>query len=156
MKTLDKAIRELVTGHPFFKHLNSRYIHLLTDCAELVRFGPGEDIFREGQEADRLYLIHKGRVSLETFVPRMGATTVQTLGAGGALGWSWLYAPHRWQFSARALEPVEAIAFSAVSLREKIEENHDFGYDLLLRIGRVILERLQNTRRKLVEFYVGD
>ena len=81
---------------------------------------------------------------------------MQTIDAGGALGWSWLYPPFQWQFSARAVEPVEAVAFGAASLRKKAEENHDFGYDLLLRVGRVMLETLRGTRRKLVKFYVRD
>lgn len=142
--------------HPFFRNLNPRYVNLLAECASFVQFGQEQDIFREGQTADRFFIIHKGRVALETFVPRSGATTVQTIHSGAALGWSWLYAPYQWQFSARALEPVEAVAFAAAKLREKAEENHDFGYDLLLRMGRVMLDTLQGTRRKLVEFYVRD
>lgn len=118
--------------------------------------GRWQDIFREGQQAARFYIIHTGRVALETFVPRSGSTTVQTIDAGGALGWSWLYPPFQWQFSARAVEPVEAVAFGAASLRKKAEENHDFGYDLLLRVGRVMLETLHGTRRKLVKFYVRN
>jgi CRP-like cAMP-binding protein len=155
-KTVSNTLHDIIVTHPFFKNLNSRYIHLLADCASFERFGQGQDIFREGQQADHLYIIHKGRVALETFVPRSGATTVQTVDAGSALGWSWLYPPYQWQFSARAIEPVEAVAFGAANLREKAEENHDFGYELITRVGRVILETLQGTRRKLVEFYVRD
>jgi len=150
------TVRDIIVAHPFFKNLNPHYVHLLADCALFERFGIGQDIFREGQQADRFYIIHTGRVALETFVPRSGPTTVQTVEAGGALGWSWLYPPYAWQFSARAVEPVEAVAFGAASLRENAEENHDFGYELLLRMGRVMLDTLQGTRRKLVEFYVRD
>ena len=150
------TVRDIIVAHPFFKNLNPHYVHLLADCASFERFGPGQDIFREGQQADRFYIIHKGHIALETFVPRTGPTKVQTIDVGGALGWSWLYPPYQWQFSARAVEPVEAVAFDAASLREKAEENHDFGYDLLMRVGSVMLETLQGTRRKLVEFYVRD
>lgn len=83
-------------------------------------------------------------------------TTVQIIYTGGALGCSWLYPPYTWQFSARAVDPVEAVAFGAVGLLEKAEENHDFGYDLLMRVGKVMVETLQNTRHTLVEFYVHD
>ena len=69
--------------------------------------GRWQDIFRKGQQADRFYIIHQGRVALETFVPRSGSTTVQTNEAGGALWWSWLYPPFQWQFSARAVQPVQ-------------------------------------------------
>lgn len=149
-------VREIILAHPFFKGINPCYVHLLTDCASFVRFGVREDIFREDQDADHFYLIDKGRVSLDTFVPRVGSTTIQTIGPGEALGWSWLYPPYRWQFNARVVDPVEAVAFGALSLREKTEENHDFGYDLAMRVGHVMLLRLQATRRRLVEFCVGN
>ena len=153
--TAPDLVREIILAHPFFQGINPRYVHLLTDCALSVRFGVAHDIFREGQDADHFYLIHKGRVSLDTFVPRIGSTTIQTIGPGEALGWSWLYPPYRWQFNARTIDPVEAVSFGALSLREKAEENHDFGYDLAMRVGGVMLARLQATRRRLVEFYVG-
>jgi len=150
------TVRDIIVAHPFFKDLNPHYVHLLAECASFEQFAIGQDIFLEGQQEDRFYLIHKGRVSLETFVPRTGATTLHTVNAGDALGWSWLYPPYQWQFSARALDPIEAVAFGAASLRERAAENHDFGYDLLLRMGRMMLDTLQGTRRKLVEFYVRD
>lgn len=150
------SLQDVIVSHPFFKNLNSKHVHLLTDCAAVERFGPGQELFHEGQAADRFYIIQKGRVALETFVPRVGPTTVQTIEAGGAVGWSWLYPPYQWQFSARAVDPVEAVVFGAASLRDKAEKHHKFGYDLLLRVGRVMLETLQSARRRLVEFYVQD
>ena len=38
-------------------------------------------------------LIDKGAVTLESFVPGRGVTTVQTIGTGDALDWSWLFPP---------------------------------------------------------------
>jgi CRP/FNR family transcriptional regulator, cyclic AMP receptor protein len=86
-------------------------------------------------------------------VPGKGAITIETLGAGKALGWSWLFPPYRWRFSARSVELTEAVAFSAHKLRNYAEENHDFGYELTTRVGQVILQRLQAARSQLVEFY---
>lgn len=150
------TVTRIILAHPFFKALNPHYLHLWVECASFVQFGPGHDIFREGQQADHFYIISKGSVALETFVPRAGMTTVQIIHEGGVLGCSWLYPPYTWQFSARTIDPVEAVAFGAAGLLEKAEENHDFGYDLLMRAGRVMVETLQNTRHKLVEFYVQD
>jgi CRP/FNR family cyclic AMP-dependent transcriptional regulator len=151
-----ETLRKLVAAHPFCVGLSVRHIDLLAAVAAFERFGPAESLFREGQPAEQFYLINKGGVVLETFVPRTGTVTLQTINAGSALGWSWLYPPYQWQFTAVVTEPVEAIAFSASGLRRKAEENHDFGYELLLRVGRLMLETLQGTRRRLVEFYVRD
>jgi len=149
MDTLESTI----ATHPFTKDLNPRFLHLLNECATFERFGAGQQIFQESFEADRFYLIHRGRVALQTFVPATGVTTIQTVGTGEALGWSWLYPPYRWHFSAVAVEPVEAAALCARTLRDRMQENHEFGYEIALRVGQLMLERLQATRLRLLEMY---
>lgn len=148
-----ETLKDIIAGHPFTKGLNPRYLHLLTECATYERFPIEQPIFQESFEADRFYLIHTGRVALQTFVPGSGVTTIQTIGPGEALGWSWLFPPHRWHFTAVALEPTEAVAIGARKLRDEMEENHDFGYAIALRIGQLMLERLQATRMRLLELY---
>jgi CRP-like cAMP-binding protein len=54
----------------------------------------------------------------------------------------------RWPF-----EPVEAAALCARTLRDRMEENHEFGYAIALRLGQMMLERLQATRLRLLEMY---
>ena len=149
MDTLESTI----ATHPFTKDINPRFLHLLKECATFERFGIGHEIFHESFEADRFYLIHSGRVALQTFVPGTGVTTIQTIGAGEALGWSWLYPPYRWHFSAVTVDPVEAAAICAKTLRDRMEENHEFGYALTMGVGQVMLERLQATRLRLLEMY---
>ena len=136
---------------PFFEGLERRYLEKLIDCAQERHFRPGEYVFREGEPADHFYIITGGRVALETRVPDGEAVLVGTVGEWEALGWSWLFAPHRWHFDARALTPVEAIAFDAVTLRARCEEDHSLGYALMKRFARVLMQRLQATRLDLVE-----
>jgi hypothetical protein len=49
------------------------------------------------------------------------------LGEGEVLGWSWLLPPYQWHYSARAIEPTEAIALDGVALRGLCEQDHDLG-----------------------------
>ena len=147
------TLESVIATHPFTKDINPHYLHLLNECATYERFGADQEIFHESFEADRFYLIHSGRVALQTFMPATGVKTIQTVGAGEALGWSWLYPPYRWHFSVSTVEPVEAAAFCARTLRERMEENHEFGYTIALRVGQLMLERLQATRLRLLEMY---
>lgn len=149
MATLDTLIAE----HRFTRELNPRYLHLLCECATYEQFGAGQVIFQEGGEADRFFLIQSGLVALQTFAPGQGMMTIQTIGVGEALGWSWLVPPYRWHFTAVAMEPIEAISLWAPTLRDRMEENHDFGYAIWTRMGSVMLERLQSTRLRLLEPY---
>ena len=148
-----ETLEEMIVKHPFLNGLNPDYFHLLQECAKSERFEAGQLVFQEGQEADHFYLIQTGQVRIDAFVPGRGNITVQTVSAGAALGWSWLFPPFQWHFSAHANETTELMAFDAQFLRDTSEANHDFGYELIKRVSRVMLQRLQETRLLLVDFY---
>lgn len=149
MRTLETILAE----HPFFAGLEPRYVQIIAGCASNVAFGEGHIIFREGEEANRFYLIREGRVALEVHAAGVGTITIQTLDAGDILGWSWLVPPYRWHFDARAIEPTRAIALDGECLRRKCDEDHDMGYELLKRFAEIITQRLQATRLQLLDVY---
>ena len=55
------------------------------------------------------------------------------------------------QFAARALEQTDAVFLYGTRLREQCETNQGFGYDIMKRVCRVVIERLQATRRQLMD-----
>jgi len=142
---------ELVASHPFLKDLDPHQQRLLADCAMEKSFEADELIFREGDPANRFYLILEGKVTLESYVQDRGRVEIQTIGSGDVLGWSWLLPPYYWQFDARAVERTKAIFFYATPLRDEAEADHELGYELYKRISAVMLKRLQATRRHLLE-----
>jgi CRP/FNR family transcriptional regulator, cyclic AMP receptor protein len=147
-----KTLEDILSLHPFWNNLPRQYFPLLIECAVIERFQPGEQIFKRGYDADHFYLIRHGKVALEAaYVPGEGLITIQTLGAGEALGWSWLFPPHQWHFSARAVEPTEAVVFKADALRNKAKETPAFGYNLALRVGDIMLRQLLATRIRLLD-----
>jgi CRP-like cAMP-binding protein len=149
METLERIVAE----HPFFAGLEEQYLHLLVGCASNVRFEAGSSILREGEEASQFYLIRQGKIALEISAPPRGRLTVETLGEGDILGWSWLIPPYYWSFSARAVELTRAIALDGKCLRAKCEENHDLGYELLKRFARILERHLEATRLQLLDVY---
>jgi CRP-like cAMP-binding protein len=142
-------LEKLVKAHPFLKGLTPHQCRLLADCAMFTKFQPGELIFREGDPANRFYLIRSGKVALEAYARDRGVIPIQTIGAGDILGWSWLFAPYYWHFDARAVEPTDAIFFYGTPLRTECEADHELGYELLKRIAEVMMNRLQATRRQM-------
>lgn len=145
MKTLDS----IVMSHPLVSTMSPEHQQLLCKNAREMDFKTDEIIFRQGDPANRLFLIQSGKIVLEAHEP--GRTVaIQTLGAGDVLGWSWLFPPFSWNFQARALEPSRAIILDGAHLLVTCEENHDFGYDLMKRISQLVINRLQATRHELV------
>lgn len=152
MQTID-SVEGLIETHPFVFGLDSEHIHFLRSCATLRRFASQQRIFHEGEDADHFYLIVSGEVALETVVPGAEVATIQNIGAGQALGWSWFFPPYRWHFTARTLEPTEVISFEAAKLRDKAEEDRDFRDELLTRVSGLLLNRLEHTRTQLIDVY---
>jgi len=148
-----ETLKGILTAHPFFADLPARHLELVVGCASNVRFESGVYIFREGEDAGKFYLIREGKVALQITSERRGPLNILTLGEGDILGWSWLFPPYRWKFSARTIDPTRAFAIDGHCLRDKAEEDHDLGYELLKRFSRVFETRLETMRLQLANVY---
>jgi CRP/FNR family cyclic AMP-dependent transcriptional regulator len=148
-----ETLRPILAEHPFFRDLEERHLDLVVGCASNVRFNAEDFIFRHGEQANEFYLIREGMVALEMFVTGRGPVTVQTMGEGEVLGWSWLVPPYRWMFDAHATELTRAIALDGKCLRNKSEQDHDLGYQLLKRFATVVQENLDAARLQILNIY---
>ncbi|MDX1656503.1 MAG: cyclic nucleotide-binding domain-containing protein [Candidatus Competibacteraceae bacterium] len=133
--------------------LDDQQRDFLAGCARELTFAQGDYLLRQDQPAERFYLLEAGSVVLKVYSPRRGPIPVQTLGPGEPLGWSWLLPPYRWHFDARALEPVQVLAFDAPCLRARMDQDPAFGYPLLRALLAVMARRLQATRLQLLDVY---
>ena len=145
-----QAVEATVFEHPFLAGLQPAHLRVLADNALRMHYETGTTIFREGDPANRFYLIERGRVSLESRRQDEPPVRIQTIGPGDVLGWSWLFPPYHWNFDARAVEPATAIFFYGTRLREQCEQDKTLGYELMKRMTAVAIQRLQATRRQLL------
>jgi CRP-like cAMP-binding protein len=139
--------------HPFFEGLDPDLLDVMVCCACHQEYQPGQFIYREGDDANQALLIIEGKVSVEIFAAQRGSLVIQTLGPGDILGWSWLFPPYKRRFDARAVEFTRAVALDGCVLRQKADENHRLGYELLKRFSRLVVDRLQATRLQIIDIY---
>jgi len=139
MEPTVESLATRVALHPFLVGMKPRQLALLTSCAVAVQFKKGQVLCREGELADRFYLIEAGRVVLES----NGVLDDPLLGC------SWMFPSHTWTFTARAVEPTTVIFFSAAILREYCERDHSLGYELLKRMSLLMYGRIQAARNKM-------
>ena len=144
------AVEASVMAHPFLSGLKPEHLRVLANNALRMQYQTDELIFREGDPANRFYLIERGRVSLEYGRKDESPMPIQTVGPGDVLGWSWLFPPYYWNFDARAVEPTTAIFFYGTRLRDECEQDKVLGYELMKRMTAVAIQRLQATRRQLL------
>jgi CRP/FNR family transcriptional regulator, cyclic AMP receptor protein len=150
---LPETLEPLLRGHKFFAGLSPEYLALLVSCASNVVFREGAFLFREGDPADRFFLLRDGKVALEIATPGRGALLIQTLSEGDVAGFSWLIEPHRWMFDGRAVERVRAVQMDGACLRGKCAADPRLGYELMRRFANLATVRLQDTRLQLLDVY---
>jgi CRP/FNR family transcriptional regulator, cyclic AMP receptor protein len=151
-----ESLSEILRQHPFVAGLSEAHLDVLVGCASNVHFADGMYAIREGEVANKMFLLRTGRIALETDVSPRGVIRIQTAGPGEILGWSWLISPYRWHFSGQAVADVRAIAVDGDCLRAKCENDHDFGYAMLRRLAVVMERRLEATRLQLLDLYTVD
>src|SRR6266700_3233196 len=148
-----ESLSARIALHPFLAGMKHAQLALLTDCVMATCFQKGQTILREGEFANRFYLIETGKVILESGEGFGDPVIIETIGSGDLLGWSWMFPPYVWNFTARAIERTTAIFFYGTILREYCERDPALGYELFKRITPVMLKRLQAARRKMLSVY---
>ena len=147
-----RDLQKQIAAAPFLSGMSDRHVKLIAECACPTRFNQGDVIFREGETANRFYLIERGTVQLEAAVQSGERRVVAgTIGSGGVLGWSWLFEPYEWQFTARALMETTAMFFYGTVLREHCETDPSLGYQLFKRMSAEMVRRLQSARNRVLE-----
>jgi len=147
------SLERILKDHPFVKNLSPDHIQLIVGCAKNIVFEPGRFLFKEDEDASEFYIIRTGKVALEIYTPEYGPITIQTLGNGEVLGWSWLVPPYEWRFDCRAVELTRAIALDGKCLRGKCEQEPKLGYELMKRLSSVFEGRLYAMRLQLLDIY---
>lgn len=147
------TIAEDLSTIDVFAGLSATDIDRLAGCGERRSFGPDEIILRAEQPVDAFHAIGSGRVAVEVDSPTGGPLVIETIGAGGTLGVSWLLPPYRWTFGARAVEPTTTIALDAGAVRALCDDDPTFGYELYKRFGALVHERLVSSRIRLLDLY---
>lgn len=146
-------LSRILHSHPFLQNLDEDYLKQIVGCATNVVFHEDQLIFKEGDEAEKFYLIRSGKVALELNGRDKGTIRILTIGPGQILGWSWIVSPYRWHFDAHATEEVRAIALDGECLRNKCEQDPTLGYEMLKRFSHILELRLNATRMQLLDVY---
>lgn len=146
-------LEQALARHPFFADFDPGHLASVAACANTAIFDAGTFLFREGEPATAFYAIQRGRVAIASVTPHEGPVTIQTVGDGDILGWSWLLPPYRWHFGARAIEATSVVAFNAACVREQLERDHELGFRLMRRFAQVMASRLEALSKQLTSVY---
>jgi CRP-like cAMP-binding protein len=152
----DAEVHSFLIQHPMFQGMTPEQIALLASRATSGHYANRQRVFTSGTVADKFYIVQKGLVGVEIPAISGAPLTIQTVGDGGVLGWSWLMPPFRWLFDARALAPSEIVAFDGEKVRADCDADPKLGYELMKRFAMLMAERLNAARETAIKHYSGD
>ncbi len=155
LETPSESLASRVTLHPFFIGMSRAHLALLASCASSTHFRMGQPILREGEVANHFYLIESGTAVIESGAGLGDPVVIETIGPGDFVGWSWMFPPYLWHFTARAAEPVSALSFNGTTLREHCDQDPVLGYELLKRASAVLLRRMQAAQHQTYAVHSG-
>ncbi|WP_406346736.1 Crp/Fnr family transcriptional regulator [Streptomyces sp. NBC_00648] len=133
--------------------LPAEHRNRLMRTAREVSFPTGTRLFEEGRKADRFWVVRSGSVALDMHVPGRGSATIEDLGPGELVGWSWLFPPYLWHFGAAATTPVRAYEFDALAIRLMCDDDPKLAVAVAQWVGQVLAHRLTQARIRLLDLY---
>ncbi|MFO7625547.1 MAG: ATP-binding protein [Anaerolineales bacterium] len=125
-------------------------------CRE-ENYQDGHIVLVEGQPANSMFIIERGKVALEKKVqigrhttPRNA--TIDYVGPGQIAGFSSLTPPYLYATSAVCTEPTRVLYIDADQLREYLREQPKAGYPIMLKMARLIGFRYRGSIDTLTYF----
>lgn len=135
-----------------FEGLSERQRSAIAEVADDIDHSAGETVFREGSEAEFLYVLLEGEIALQIGLTSKPQTVTVSLikQAHQTLGWSGVVAPHHYTANAVAKTNCRLLAIPGTQFLEILRSEPDAGFEVLLRIAQVISSRLRNSRAALL------
>lgn len=146
-----RSTDDYLIAHEFFSELSKDFMKFLSQRASELQIKKGEVLFRQGERAEKFYLVRTGQISVQIPALMGPVVEIQTLGEDQILGWSWLIPPYRWNFQARAEEDSDLLEFDGQAILARCEEDPKFGYELFKRFAALMSERLDAARQKMMD-----
>ena len=148
---IEQSTAEYLSTHEFFSEFSEDVVKHLSECVSIREIKKGQVLFRQGEFADKFYIVRNGQISIQ--VPAvMGPTLeIQTLASNQVLGWSWLISPYQWSFQAKAEEDSELLEFDGAAILAQCEQEPKFGYELVKKFAALMAERLDAARQKVMD-----
>jgi CRP-like cAMP-binding protein len=150
------AILDVLKGSVVFNQLNAEQLLKLAEIASEENHPAGALLYKEGERADKFYIVQKGKVVLDMEAdigphnPPTQATAVDVVSAGRAMGWSALIYPHIYTLGAFCAEDSSLITIDAQKLRELLLKDTALGFEVMSAVAELIASRLTQTHVLLI------
>lgn len=133
-----------------FKGLGDDQIERITGIAREVSMKKGEGIFREGEEAKRLYILRSGAVELISKIEDLVELPIAILrDPGDIFGSGVLIEPNMYSLTARCAKTGGLLSIEGSALKDLMMEDRDLGCIVMTNLAGLYLKRLKESRQEM-------
>jgi CRP/FNR family transcriptional regulator len=143
---------ELLRTAPVFRDLSNDDRHVLARIGQAKMYRKGDIVFREGDDADHLYTVLRGKVKIYKTTPSGKEILLALLGPGAPVGAVAVYHGVPFPASAMAFEDAVLISIPAARYFELLQEEHAF----VRRLVGAMTHRLMELNQRFPELAGGN
>jgi CRP/FNR family transcriptional regulator, cyclic AMP receptor protein len=137
---------------PWFSELTTSQIERLAAISRICDCKPGDELFKEGDRADNLYVVLSGQIIAENYIPSLGKHDVLHAEPLDVIGWSCLTPVVRQRVAtARACVPSRLLVVEGDALVHLCDSDHDLGFIIMRRVANIVASQYLATRLYLYD-----
>jgi len=130
-----------------FENLNESHLNVILSRSSVESFTEGKTIFRQGEEANRLYVLIQGAVDLTVKAQeQIDFMTSKIEKDGAVFGTASLMEPFRYNVTATCLKATKVLRIEADHLKKKMEEDPKMGTEIMKKLASIYFNRLNDLR----------
>jgi CRP-like cAMP-binding protein len=153
----------ILNHHPLFEAMAAESLPCVLDQPELVTLPEGMALFRQGDLADRMYVLADGMVELYVERPGMPTEILARLGSGECVGANALMPGGTHAAGARVVQTARAALISGVKMLALLHDDFDLTLSLIAvmagslrgQVKEITELKLQSTSERLASYLVA-
>ena len=137
-------------------YLTDGMLEKLRPSIDILNFEKDEIVFREGDAADRLYMLKSGKILLEKRISEKMTILYGSVKQGYCFGWSVMIDAGPYTSDAICAEPCELFSLRREKIRNLMDNDHELGYIFTQRMLWVLKRRLDHRTDQFLRAIVNQ
>jgi CRP-like cAMP-binding protein len=142
----------LIKQAAIFSDLDDEELKRIAEICKEQSFKFGQNIFKEGDPGNRLFIISTGDVRISRVVPGSGEEALTVLKVGACFGEMSVFDRSERSTDAIANTDCTLLTITRSDFEILLDFNRDIAYKVLWRVVRLLSERLRVTNDNLRSF----
>ena len=133
--------KEDLTQIVMLGYLTDEMLEKLIPITELLHFDKNEYIFRQGDRAERFFMLQQGKVLLEQRITGHITVSVSAIKPGFSFGWSAMLDEESFTTDAVCAEACKVFSFREKKIKALFQKDHSLGFIMSQRLLRIMKKR---------------